>query len=68
MLIKNENKRKEARDEFNHVSKIYTKYLIWTCFAEFCYNYCGDIDKYVEIKKIYNEYLTLKTLNESERK
>ena len=53
-------KRKEARDEFNRVSRHYTRYLIWTCFAEFCYNYFGDIDKYVKIRKIYNEYLTLK--------
>ena len=63
-------KRKEARDEFNHVSRSYTRYLIWDCFAEFCYNdfgvkYLKDHDKYV---KFYNEYLTLKKLNLKEKK
>jgi hypothetical protein len=65
-------KRKEARDEYNHVSRSYTRYLIWMCFAEFCYNYFGfeylnDNDKYVKITKIYNEYLTLKKLNLKEK-
>ena len=60
-------RRKEARDEFNHISRNYTRYLIWTCFAEFCYNYFGDIDKHVEIRKLYNEYLTLKKLNLKEK-
>ena len=58
-------KRKEARNEFNHVSRSYTRYLIWDCFAEFCYDdfgvkYLKDHDKYV---KIYHEYLKLKKLN-----
>ncbi len=39
--IKMKIKRKEARDEFNHVSRSYIRYLIWECFAEFCYNYFG---------------------------
>ena len=30
-------KRKGARAEYNHVSRSYTRYLIWMCFAEFCY-------------------------------
>ena len=71
--IKMKIKRKEARDEYNHVIRSYTRYLIWMCFAEFCYNYFGfeylnDNDKYVKITKIYNEYLTLKKLNLKEKK
>ena len=63
-------KRKEAKDEFNHVSRSYTRYSIGDCFAEFFYNYFGvkDLavhDKYV---KIYDEYLTLKKLNLKKRK
>ena len=69
--IKMKIKRKEARDEYNHVSRSYTRYLIWMCFAEFCYNYFGFEylnDNDVKITKIYNEYLTLKKLNLKERK
>jgi hypothetical protein len=60
--LKMKIKRKETRDEFYYVSRHYTRYLIWTCFTEFCsysFNviYLGDHDKYV---KFYNEYLTLK--------
>ena len=69
-------KRKEAINEFTHISRHYTRYLIWTSFAEFCYNYCGleclnDNDrngKNGKITKIYNEYLTLKKLNLKENK
>jgi hypothetical protein len=61
-------KRKEAKKEFNHISRSYIRYLIWDCFAEFCCNYgcvkyLNASDKYVEITKIYNEYLTIKKLN-----
>ncbi len=28
-------KRKEARAQYDHVSRSYTRYLIWMCFAEF---------------------------------
>ena len=71
--IKMKIKRKEARDEFNHVSRSYIRYLIWECFAEFYYNYFGvkyfnAHDNYGKIKKIYNEYLTLKKLNLKEKK
>ncbi len=34
-------KRKEAKEEFNHISRSYIRYLIWEFFAEFCYNYFG---------------------------
>ena len=54
-------KRKEARDEYNHVSRSYTRYLIWMCFVEyFGVESLNDNDKCVKITKFYNEYLTLK--------
>ena len=61
-------KRKEARDEFNHVSRSYIRDSIWECFVEFCrnrfnYEYILASDKCVQITKIYNEYLTIKKLN-----
>ncbi len=60
-------KRKEAKEEFNHISRSYIRYLIWECFAEFRYNYFGvkylnASDMCVKITKIYKEYLTLKKL------
>ena len=71
--IKMKIKRKEARDEYKHVSRSYTRYLIWTCFVDFFYNnfgieYLNNNDKYGKIRKIYNEYLTLKKLNLKEKK
>ena len=33
--IKMKIKRKEARDEYNHVSRSYTRYLIWLNFVYF---------------------------------
>ena len=69
--IKMKIKRKEARDEYNHVSRSYTRYLIQVCFAEYFGEYFGI--EYlnandVKITKIYNEYLTLKKLNLKEKK
>ena len=63
-------KRKEAINEFTHISRHYTRYLIWDCLAEFCYYSFNVInldnhDKYV---KLYNEYLTKKKLNLKEKK
>ena len=62
--------KKQEMNSFNSVSRSYTRYLIWVCFAEFWYysfnvKYLNDHDKYV---KIYNEYLTLKKLNLKENK
>ncbi len=50
------------------MSRPYTRYQIWVCFDNFCSNrfgaeYLNDHDKYTEINKFYNEYLTLKKLN-----
>ena len=39
--IKIKIKRKEARDEYNHVSRSYTRYLIEVCFAEYFGEYFG---------------------------
>ncbi len=66
-------KRKEAKEEFNHISRSYTRYLIWQCFAEFCYYsfdvlYLGDHDYHDKYVKFYNEYLTLKKMNLKEKK
>ena len=63
-------KRKEAINEFTHISRHYTRYLIWDCLAEFFYYSFNVInldnhDKYV---KLYNEYLTKKKLNLKEKK
>ena len=71
--IKMKIKRKEARDEYNHVSRSYTRYLIQVCFAEYFGEYFGieylnANANYVKITKIYNEYLTLKKLNLKEKK
>jgi hypothetical protein len=65
--------RKEARNEKYYISKSYTRYLIWLNFVYFCNNHFGseylnDHDKFIEITKIYNEYLTLKKLNLKEKK
>ena len=60
--------RKEARREKFYINRDYTRYLIWSTFVFFCNNHFGseylnDHDKFIEIGKIYTEYLTLKKLN-----
>ncbi len=71
--IKIKIERKEARKEKYHVSRSYTRYLIWVYIVEFCryhfgFDYIIDNDNCVEITKIYNEYLTTKKLNLKENK
>ncbi len=66
--IKIKIERKEARKGKVYVSRSYTRELIWICFVEFCRNCFGfgyiiDNDNYVEIAKIYDEYLIIKKLN-----
>jgi hypothetical protein len=63
--------RKEARKGKYYGSRSDTRYLIWVYFVEFCRNRFGfeyliDNDKYIEITKIYNDYLTIKKLNSKE--
>ena len=60
--------RKEARKGKYYISRCDTRTSIWVYFVSFCRNRFGfeyliDNDKYVEINKIYNKYLTLKKLN-----
>jgi hypothetical protein len=70
--IKIKTERKEARKEKYHISRSYTRYLIWVYFVKFCryhfgFEFLNDNDKYVQITKFYYEYLTFKKI-ESERK
>ena len=62
--IKLKIERKETRKVKYQVSKSDTRDLIWVYFVGFCRNHFGiqyliDKDKYVEIYKFYNEYLTI---------
>ena len=71
--IKMKTERKKAREEKYYISRCDTRYTIWVYFVEFCRNRFGfdyllDNDKYVEITKIYNEYLRIKKLNLKENK
>ena len=57
--------RIEARKGKYYISRSDTRTSIWIYFVKFCHNrfgteYLSDIDKYVDVNKINNEYLTNK--------
>ena len=61
-------KRKEARKIKIYMCRPYTRYEIWVCFDNFFNDHFGAEyskchDKFTEMNKFYNEYLTLKKLN-----
>jgi hypothetical protein len=66
MLENNDKRMKiERKEGKNYISRSYARYLVWVYIVEFCNNRFGrdyliDNENYVEITKIYNEYLTLK--------